>query len=277
MEIAVSTYSYLKTGMGLSRVLTTAKKQGFNSVEIADCCHLPYFLKKRYYTHIAEAAKRAGVRIAAYSFGANLSSPANVDAELSRVKRQLDLAKILGAGLVRHDVIAWSGCDDYFDIIGDIAERVREITVYGASLGIKTTVENHGLHMQDPEKLEALVKKVAHDNFGLLGDAGNFMCGDVDLPSAYSTLAEYFAHAHVKDFLYKEKGSSDTLGYFKTRGGNYLKGTVIGKGVVPVDAFVAQLKKVGYDGCLVIEFEGAEKPLTAIAEGKLYLENLLKD
>lgn len=70
--------------------------------------------------------------------------------------------------------------------------------------------------------------------------------------------APYAVHAHVKDFLYKS-GQEDVPvgGWFGTRGGNYLRGTVIGHGVVPVRACVHILQNAGYDGLPVGRVRGA--------------------
>lgn len=64
-------------------------------------------------------------------------------------------------------------------------------------------------------------------------------------------------------------------GWFGTRGGNYLRGTVIGHGVVPVRACVHILQNAGYDGYLSVEFEGREETLPALENAREYLRKLL--
>ena len=60
-------------------------------------------------------------------------------------------------------------------------------------------------------------------------------------------------------------------GFFKSRGGNYLRGAIVGHGDVPVQQCISILKRVGYDGFIAIEFEGMEENLPAL---KIGLENL---
>ena len=55
--------------------------------------------------------------------------------------------------------------------------------------------------------------------------------------------------------------------WFGTRAGAYLRGTVIGHGVVPVEACIRILRSAGYDDVLSIEFEGMEPCEEAIALG----------
>jgi sugar phosphate isomerase/epimerase len=56
-------------------------------------------------------------------------------------------------------------------------------------------------------------------------------------------------------------------GFFQTRAGNYLRGSIIGHGDVPVRKCINALKRAGYDGYLMIEFEGMEDPIRGITVG----------
>ena len=67
------------------------------------------------------------------------------------------------------------------------------------------------------------------------------------------------------------RGRHPGRGFFRSRGGRYLRGTIIGHGDVPVAACLGILKEAGYAGGLGIEFEGMEDCLEGIAIG---LENL---
>ncbi|NLL47779.1 MAG: sugar phosphate isomerase/epimerase [Firmicutes bacterium] len=66
-------------------------------------------------------------------------------------------------------------------------------------------------------------------------------------------------------------GPGPGQGWFQTRGGNYLRGSIIGHGEVPLLQILRILKNADYSGVLSIEFEGLEDPLKAILIG---LENL---
>ena len=56
-------------------------------------------------------------------------------------------------------------------------------------------------------------------------------------------------------------------GFFLSRGGNFLRGTIIGHGDVPVLQCLRALKRTGYDGYLSIEFEGMEDCIQGISVG----------
>ena len=53
--------------------------------------------------------------------------------------------------------------------------------------------------------------------------------------------------SHAKDFLWKSGDGECPEGFFKTNERNYLRGTVIGHGVVPVKRCISILKNAGYE------------------------------
>ena len=52
-----------------------------------------------------------------------------------------------------------------------------------------------------------------------------------------------------------------------TRGGNYLRGAIIGHGDVPVLQCLRVIKNAGYNGYITVEFEGMEDCLKGIKSG----------
>ena len=81
-------------------------------------------------------------------------------------------------------------------------------------------------------------------------------------------LAPYAFHVHAKDF-HKKSGNAPFFcdGFFKTRGGTYLRGAIIGHGDVPVYQCLSTLVANGYDGYVTVEFEGMEDPATGTTYG----------
>ena len=63
------------------------------------------------------------------------------------------------------------------------------------------------------------------------------------------------------------------LGWFRSRGGNYLRGTIIGHGDAGAAQCIGILKRSGYNGYVTVEFEGMEDSLQGIDLGK---KNLLR-
>ena len=96
-----------------------------------------------------------------------------------------------------------------------------------------------------------------------------------DSLQAVAIAAPYAFHVHAKDFLYKPGTQPNPgAGWFKTRGENHIRGTIVGHGVIPVPQCVRMLKNAGYDGYLSLEFEGLEDNMTALKSGYEYLRRI---
>ena len=281
MKISVSSYSFQQyIGRGKLTQLdcvSKAKEMGFDAIEFIDISGTSLDEQKEYAKSIRAEADRVGIEINAYTIGACLykDTEEENDAEFKRLCGQLEVAKILGASVMRHDVcytLGKKGNARSFDLmLPTIARNARRVTEYAESLGIITCTENHGYIAQDSDRVERLFNAVAHDNYGLLVDIGNFICADEDPALAVSRVAPYAVHVHVKDMLVRNEPTGSCVN--PTRGGRYFVGTVAGEGDIPVKRCLNILKRAGYDGFISLEYEGREDCLTAIHRG---LENIKK-
>ena len=278
MKIGVSSYSYagyINAGkMTQADCVEKAAEMGFDAVEFIDMKPHDDSSPEKYAETIRKRADVAGIEISAYTVGACLiqNTPAETARELERVKRQIDIAAILGVTKMRHDAFFSQTKYRSFDLaLPELAENCRILTEYAKSKGVRTMVENHGFVCQDSERLERLYSAVNHENFGLLVDIGNFLCVDEAPTAAVSRLAPYAFHAHLKDFkIYPhEQGES---GGILTRGCNTIKGTAVGDGDVPVKQCIDILKRAGYNDVLSIEFEGAGDCIEGIARGLAFVK-----
>ena len=279
MKIGVSSYSFeqlISSGKETQlSVVKIAKEMGFDGIEFTDL-HVPDGMtEKEYAMKIREECDRYSLPVISYTIGANLLKLVEMrnDAEVERVCGKLDVAAVLGAPTLRHDA-AWgiegeAGAYTGFDnVLPLLVEGCRKITNYAKTLGIKTMVENHGTFAQDSSRVARIITGVADPNFGALIDIGNFSCADENNAVAVGNLAPFAKHVHAKDFHIKSGNGPDPgNGFFRSRGGNYLRGAIIGHGDVPVYQCVQILKRSGYDGFISVEFEGMEDCLTGIRTG----------
>ena len=284
MKIGVSSYSfqqYLKAGkLTWEEIPEAAHALGIEALDFID---LPGETQKdrlELAAKLRAAADARGMTIVSYTIGGNLYQPESeaAKAEIARLTRQLEVAEALGATIMRHDVVysLSAGNGRSFDLmLPVIAENTRKVCEEGEKRGIRTCTENHGYIAQDSDRVERLFNAVAHPNYGLLVDIGNFACADEDPAMAVSRVAPYAIHAHAKDFYVHsfEEGPFD--GGFATRGYRYLLGAAIGDGDMPVRQCIAILRKAGYDGYLAIEYEGREDCIEGIKRGYAYLSSIL--
>ncbi|MDO4459416.1 MAG: sugar phosphate isomerase/epimerase [Clostridia bacterium] len=284
MKVTVSNYSYYRSIKNGSitpfECIAKSKELGLDAIEFVDFVDFPLD-KRESWKEIAESYKkeceRVGIEISCLTVGADLLQ--NPEQDIQKIKDYIDVGEILGVKFMRHDATVGypRDSDKYcsFDsIVDDLADKFRELTEYAESKGIRTMTENHGYYSQDSERVEKLYTKINHSNFGLLCDVGNFMCADENPAVAVSRVAPYAIYVHCKDFIKKSFYSEDPgEGSFKTRAGDYLIGTIIGHGNVPVKQCLAELKACGYDGYIAVEFEGMEDPFDGVRIGR---DNIVK-
>lgn len=279
MKISVSSYSfsqYLNDGrLTLEALPAKAAEMGFAAIEYTGLPGESATERLALAARLRAAADAAGIPICAYAIGATLYNP--TAEEFARLKEEVEVAATLGATVMRHDVCYTidKTARSFGRMLPSIAENTRHLTEYAAAHGVRTCTENHGFIAQDSLRVEALFNEVAHENYGLLVDVGNFICADEDSVTAVSRVAPYAIHAHAKDFFYRSFREGSAEGFFETRGGNFVCGAPIGEGVIPVAQCLRILQKAGYDGFVSVEYEGREDCLTGIAKGLAYLKNVL--
>lgn len=286
MKSSISSHSFaylIRNGIETQlSIIPMAKELGFDAIEFTDLIPPEGVSKNEYAKQIKAEADRVGLEISCYSVGADLlsGSDGDLDAEIELIKAKVDIAEILDVKLLRHDATfsflnGDRGFNGFVNVLDRLADGCRRITEYAETKGIKTMVENHGFFAQDSDRVESLVNRVAHRNFGLQIDIGNFLCVDENPTIAVGRCAPYAFNAHIKDFIYKSgKEGCPGDGFIFTRGGNYIRGTILGHGIVPIKQCVAILKANGYDGFLTLEFEGFERIDFALSQGAKFINNL---
>lgn len=274
MKTSVSSYSFgAYRELGMEGLIAKAKEMGFDGIEflendIKDIEHAK---------SLRALAEQEGIAIIALCVGADLVNK-DTATEIERLKSKVDIAAALGASMMRHDITAGdkSGAKvgiSYDALLDKMADATRVVTEYAESVGVRTMTENHGYFSQDANRVEKLINTVNHPNFGALVDIGNFMCADEDPWKSVGVMAPYAYHVHAKDF-HKKSGMEPNpgKGWFRTRGGDYLRGAIIGHGDARVAQSLYVLKKSGYDGYISIEFEGMEDNLKGIELGLVNLK-----
>lgn len=285
MKISVSSYSfqqYIAAGkMTQADAVKKASELGIEAVEFTELqpCKNPTLEEQLSYAKaIKETADQLGIEISSYVIGANLfqNTPEENDEEVKRICDQVKVAKALGAKIMRHDIcFSLNGKRSFDEGLLKAAENARKVAEYANTLGVKTCSENHGFIAQDSDRLERFFNAVNHKNYGLLVDFGNFACADEDSEKAVSRLAPYAILAHAKDFaVYTDPKLPHT---FCTRGGNFLRGMIIGYGSIPVKKCLRILKNQGYDGYVTIEFEGIEDCILAVKTGAENLRRYINE
>lgn len=280
MKTSVSSYSYHKLlnkgEMDLFQVMDKTKEFGFDAIEFVEFTAPEGKTQLEFAAQLRAYAEKIGLGIASYTIGANFLQD-DVAAEVARLKGEVDIAAVLGVPVMRHDIFSrypdsYTGVKTYKAVLPIIAPAIREVSEYAASKGIITMSENHGFIMQDADRLLELYTAVGCTNYRYLCDIGNFICADEDSTIAVGKLKDLIAHVHVKDFFIRSgMEPAPGKGWFQTRSGNYVRGTIFGQGNIPALQCLRIIKNSGYDGYISLEFEGMEDTLMSIEIG---LENM---
>lgn len=283
MKYSVTTYSFSKLireeKYDQFTLIEKVKEMGFDAIEFTDLATPDNMTETEFAAKLAEEAYRCNLEISNYTVGADLINgcDGNTEKEIERLMKKVDVAEVLGAKGMRHDA-GWGFKDERKNYMGfDEALPIfingcKKVTEYAQTKGIQTMIENHGFFCQESQRVEKIVCGVGNKNFGMLLDCGNFLCADENPVQAFGRLVNYVKYVHAKDFFVRSgMGYDPGMGFFKTRGGNYLRGTIIGQGDAPVKQCISIIKNSGYDGYLSVEFEGIEEPEASIKQG---LENL---
>ena len=309
MKLGISSYS-------LNKRLRTEEMSLFDVIDWAkehDCAHLelvPFslpLLKEDgtvdydYVKRVRDHAEKVGMPLSAFSLNACVIKPTADERkrELDRIRMYMDMAHFLGIKKMRHDTCSGqhpNGINTPEQFEKDFpvfVDAVRELADYAATLGMSTTLENHGLYVNGADRMVRLLNAVDRPNVGMTLDVGNFLCVDDRPEVAVAKCIKYADMIHLKDFYIRKKDRMlpqagmytagakpakpyvmptpeefrkmpPSLGYVGTASGlNILRGSILGQGDMDIWAILKTVKDAGYDKEVSIEFEGMEDCVAA--------------
>lgn len=273
MRIGVSSYSFAsafeKGTMDILGAIDWVADSSASHMEISiaglgsQLIDDPELVKK-----IREQAQARDVPLVNYVVAADFRDP-DLGAQIDRLKAHLDVAHTLGIPLFRHDVVAWSWREqdqaEFERTFQAVVPICREIANYAATLGITTSVENHGMSMNNSERVRRLVETVDLPNFRVTLDIGNFLCVDEMPQSAVPQTLPYASVVHLKDFYIRDFSPGE--GWLTTVADRSILGAIVGFGDLPMRSLISTIKSSGFDGPISIEFEGLEDSLIGAGVG----------
>jgi len=218
-------------------------------------------------------ADKYGVAIDNYSLGANFleKTDAELAEEIERVKTHIDAAKALGVSTVRSDCAGYgrpveqNTIETFLEELPVMVKAYKVLAEYAASLGIKLMIENHGFHANGSERVRLILKNVGLDNFGHQLDVGNYICMDEKPEVVVNKMLPFATTVHMKDFYVRQTDPGHAEGFdgyprpwFRSPGGQYLRGSIFGQGDLDTKSLIKSVKSYGFDGNIFIEYEGIE-------------------
>lgn len=240
---------------------------------------------------IAEKSRQLELPLSAFSLNADLlmQDACEQQRELLRVKRNVDMAALLGVDSMRFDMASFRHpyeCSSAADLAKDLPQLVknaREVIDYGESKGLTMTMENHGFYLNGAERVAQIFEAVDRPNYKQTLDVGNFLCVDENPLTEVVKCIKQAHTIHLKDFYIRRadtpqdkalaNSASGRKGWITSHSGKYrILGSIIGLGDLDLYDIIQTIKQSGFSGNISIEFEGLEEP---IAASRMCRENAL--
>ena len=259
-------------GYTQERAMQFARETGFSGVEAINMAELsvPDLGAARRLRGCADAL---GLEIPCLSVGIRLERKDwREQAEL--LEEYLGVADALGAKLFHHTLVPTLGmrADEMprvEEIRGQLIEACTKVQQRAARYGIRCVYEDQGYVVNGIRAYETVYRGLPLENKGVVADLGNSYFYE-ETPEAFvAHFLHEIVHVHVKDYLIKPKGSPfPGSGWYTSRQGTYLRGTVIGHGCTDFVQIFRTLIRSGYDGWFTLEFDGMEDSFEAAKLGK---------
>jgi sugar phosphate isomerase/epimerase len=196
-----------------------------------------------------------GLDISGTAVGNNFCLPpgSKRDEQIRLVERWIDNAAELDAPVIRIFAgnVANGSTEEH--AVEWAIDGIKTVLPYAAKKGIVLALENHGGITSTPEQILRLVKAIDSANFGVNLDTGNFRGAD---PYAeIAQLAPYAFNVQVKTEIQRGNGHR--------------------KEEADLARIIGILRDAHYSGYVVLEYEAAEDPLTAIPRHTKTLRRLI--
>lgn len=229
---------------------------------------------------IKEKADSVGMELSSFSLNACVlkETEAEYRAEIERIEKYMQICTMLGIKKMRHDTCTgqhpngpqFNTPQQFEKDFPTLVKAIQELADYAASIGLNTTLENHGRYINGADRIIRLIEAANRPNLGMTMDVGNFICVDENNLVAVEKCVKYADCIHLKDFYLRPverivPGISigHPNGYRRwapTNSGRTLyRGSILGQGDLDSWEALRILKKAGYDSHISIEFEGAEE------------------
>lgn len=220
-------------------------------------------------------SEKTGVPLINYSLNANflLITPEEFRAQIARAKKHMAAAHSMGIPTMRVDSAAFrrpineNTMENFQKEVPDIIRAYQELCDEASRYGMTILMENHGFHANGSERVRQILTSVNRENFGHQLDVGNYICVD-DIPEiSVKKMIGFAKTIHMKDFYVRpeNRNPGDAAqfncenSWFRSSNGRYLRGSILAQGDLDIWDIMRTIKKSGYDGNIILEYEGMEE------------------
>ena len=198
------------------------------------------------------------------------------------MQKTVEITAALGSPYLHHTLLLSSakGVSEEeilhrIDLAADAAVKIADVA---KEYGVTCIYEDQGGYVNGRENFGRFFESVKSRaaNVGVCADVGNILYADEEPEEFLPYFADDIKHVHVKDYLRKRVPTSPGKGWKPTRGGDFLRNTVIGHGVIDFPRVMAFLREIGYDGYFALELDHPEPFEDGIEQALAYLPPLFE-
>ena len=257
---------------GMEKTADWAAGHGFSAVEVLESAGPGYpslYPDREAAVQAKHILAERGLSVACYSVGTSVYR--NPEAVASEIAAALDCP------FLHHTLLLWlapfEGMPSFEEGIACAVEAAAEVADYAKPLGVRCIYEDQGLFANGVEGFGAFYRQIKQrcDNVGVCGDMGNSLFVDEGAERFFAAYAEDICHVHVKDYLIRTFEKAPSRNWYPTKGGRWLRETMLGDGNVDVEACMAILQKAGYDGMYALELCHPEPFEAGVKQAMEYL------
>jgi sugar phosphate isomerase/epimerase len=233
-------------------------------------------------SYARKVAADAGLPVVCYVFVADLTAPpesrqAALDAAYSRI----DQAAGVGAPIA---MIVPGFVKDGFPLQEQrkwMVEGLRICAEHAQAAGVKLLIENLDYPPARPltgssAQCSEICKDVNSPNFGRIYDCGATVFVDEDPLQALEVAAPFLTHVHLKNSRPLRSGENPDR-YLDTNSGVRRTHAVMEEGTLDIAAILRGLRKLNYNGHLLIEYQGEDDPRETAKRNVKYLRRLMAE
>ncbi len=151
-----------------------------------------------------------------------------------------------------------------------IMRGMNEALAYAQNTGVMLIGENFGKEIYPVctiDEMRYYMESVPGLHINL--DPANFFFGHCDELEAYEALKDRIVDIHLKDWKYTEDGPYEV-------DGKRLIGCTIGEGFIQCKELIERLKKDGYQGSIMIEFNPGAEDLKMIEDSVAFVKEVME-
>ncbi|MEW4568145.1 sugar phosphate isomerase/epimerase family protein [Tautonia sp. JC769] len=259
LKLSIAAYSYRQflTGdsptMGLFDFADLAADMALDAIEPTSY-YFPGDVSNEMLSNLRRHAFLRGLDISGTAIGNDFCVAPGPDreAQLALARTWIDRAAVLNAPMIRVFAGRTPRGESEEVAVARAIEGFKEVLPYAAEKGVFLALENHGGITASSDQMMALIEAIDHPYFAVNLDTGNFRTEDPygDL----ARIAPYAVNVQVKTEI--------------SRAGEPKQEADLGR-------LIQILRDVKYSGYVVLEYEAAEDPMTAIPRHVKRLRELI--